>query len=161
MRILTARGGATASDAPVVGYAFGLFAGVCYGAWSIIAKIAISDYDIPPLLFAAVAFFFGTIMFGPVLAYDLPRAIRLSKRAVVMFAISGAGSGGAIVALSFALETGDVTVVAPIVSISPLITLFLVRVFLERLEKVTLRMVLGALLVAGGTVLVVVGNSAF
>ena len=161
MRTLAARAGARTSESPVAGYAFGLIAGVCYGAWSIIAKTAINDYDIPPLLFAATAFFFGTIMFGPVLAYDAPRAFRISKRALAMFAISGVGSGVAIVALSFALEKGDVTVVAPIVSTSPLITLFLVRIFLERLEKVTLRMVSGALLVVGGTALVLVGNSSF
>ncbi len=159
MRTLAARAGARASESPMTGYVFGLIAGICYGAWSIIAKTAIRDYDIPPLLFATIAFFFGTIMFGPVLAIDLPRAIRVSKRALAMFAISGVGSGAAIVALSFALEKGDVTVVAPIVSTSPLITLFLVRLFLERLEKVTLRMVLGVLLVVAGTVLVVVGNS--
>ena len=159
MRTLAARIGTTTSESPAAGYAFGIIAGICYGAWTIIAKTAISDYNIPPLLFASVAFLFGTIMFGPVLAYDLPRAIRISKRALAMFAISGAGSGGAIVALSFALENGEVTVVAPIVSVSPLITLFLVRIFLERLEKVSLRTILGALLVVGGTVLVVVGNT--
>lgn len=161
MRILTARASAKAGQSPVAGYALGLIAGVCYGAWSVIAKTAINNYDIPPLLFAATAFFFGTIMFGPVLAYDLPRAIRISKRALALFAIAGAGSGGAIVALSFALEKGDVTVVAPIVSISPIITLFLLRIFLERLEKVSPRVVLGALLVVVGTALVVVGNSSF
>ncbi len=161
MRTLAGRAGARPSESSVAGYAFGLIAGVCYGAWSIIAKTAISDYDIPPLLFAAVAFFFGTIMFSPVLAYDLPRAFRISKRALALFALSGAGSGGAIIALSFGLEKGDVTVVAPIVSTSPLITLFLVRIFLERLEKVSPRMLLGALMVVGGTVLVVVGNTSF
>ena len=161
MRTVAARASARTSESPMTGYGFGIIAGICYGAWRVIAKIGINDYDIPPLLFAVVAFFFGTIMFAPVLAYDLPRAIRISKRAVALFAISGAGSGGAIVALSFGLEKGDVTVVAPIVSTSPLITLFLVRIFLERLEKVTLRMVLGVLLVVVGTLLVVVGNSAF
>lgn len=161
MRVLTARVSASTGESPVAGYALGLIAGICYGAWSVIAKTAINDYDIPPLLFAATAFFFGTIMFSPVLAYDLPRAFRISKRALALFAIAGAGSGGAIVALSFALEEGDVTVVAPIVSISPLITLLLVRVFLERLENVSPRLMLGALMVVGGTVLVVVGNSSF
>ena len=142
-----------------MGYAFGLVSGVCYGAWSVIAKTAISDYEIPPLLFAAIAFFFGTVMFGPLLAYDGPRAFRLSKRSLAWFALSGVGSGAAIVALSFGLEKGDVTVVAPIVSISPLITLVLVRIFLERLERVSITLVLGVLLVVAGTVLVVVGDS--
>ena len=79
MRTLAARVGEKAGESPMAGYAFGLIAGICYGAWSVIAKTAINDYDIPPLLFAATAFLFGTIMFGPVLAFDLTRAIRVSK----------------------------------------------------------------------------------
>lgn len=161
MRVLLARTRAKAGDSLWLGYAFGLFAGVCYGAWSVIASTSIREYDIPPLLFAAIAFCFGTIMFGPVLAYDGPRAYRRSKRALAWFALSGVGSGAAIVALSFALEKGEVTVVAPIVSISPLITLILVRIFLDRLERVSLTLVLGALLVLAGTVMVVVGDSVF
>ena len=159
MRVLLARTITRHSESPWLGYAFGLIAGICYGAWSVIAKTAIRDYDIPPLLFAAIAFFFGTLMFAPVLAYDAPRAFRLSKRALGWFALSGVGSGAAIVALSFGLEKGDVTVVAPIVSISPLITLVLVRIFLERLERVSPTLVIGALLIVSGTVLVVVGDS--
>lgn len=147
------------SESPWLGYAFGLVAGISYGAWSVIAKTAIDDYDIPPLMFASIAFFFGTIMFAPILAYDGPRSFRISKRALAWFALSGVGSGAAIVALSFGLEKGDVTVVAPIVSISPLITLVLVRIFLERMERVSPTLVLGALLIVSGTVLVVVGDS--
>ncbi len=161
MRVLALRIGAKTNASSYTGYIFGLVAGICYGAWSIIAKTAITEFDIPPLLFAATAFFFGTIIFSPILAYDLPRALRSSRRAVVLFALSGVGSGSAIVALSFALEKGDVSVVAPIVSISPLITLVLVRLFLDRLERVSWRLVTGALIVVAGTVMVVVGDKAF
>jgi len=153
--------GAKTNESSYIGYIFGLFAGVCYGAWSIIAKIAITDFDIPPILFAAIAFLFGTIIFTPVLAYDLPRSLRSSRRSVALFALSGIGSGGAIIALSFALERGDVSVVAPIVSVSPLITLILVRLFMDRLERVTWRLAVGASIVVAGTVMVVVGDKAF
>ena len=76
-----------------------------------------------------------------------------------MFALSGIASGSAIIALSFSLEKADVTVVAPVVSVSPLITLVIVRVFMERLEKVTWTLLMGVLLVVGGTVMVVVGDT--
>lgn len=161
MRALQAKTKTNLSESPWLGYTFGLVAGISYGAWSVIAKTAIRDYDIPPLLFAAIAFFFGAVMFAPVLAYDGLRSFRVAKRALGWFALSGVGSGAAIVALSFGLEKGDVTVVAPIVSISPLITLVLVRIFLERMERVSLTLVLGALLIVGGTVLVVVGDAVF
>ena len=56
--------GAKTNESSYIGYIFGLVAGVCYGAWSIIAKTAITDFDIPPILFAAIAFLFGTIIFA-------------------------------------------------------------------------------------------------
>ena len=152
--------GAKTNESSYTGYIYGLIAGICYGAWAIIAKTAITEYEIPPLLFASIAFLFGTIIFSPILAYDLPRAFSSSRRAVALYALSGVGSGSAIVALSFALEEGDVSVVAPIVSVSPLITLILVRLFLDRLEKVSWRLVTGALIVVAGTVMVVVGDTA-
>ena len=150
--------GVETSRSQLTGYGFGLISGICYGAWSVIAKTAIADYHIPPLLFAAIAFSFGTVIFLPVLAFDLPRSLKSSKRAVAMFTISGLGAGVAIVALSFGLERGDVTVVSPIVSVSPLITLVLVRIFLEQLERISPRLVLGALMVVSATVLIVVGD---
>ena len=150
---------AKATGSPNIGYAYGLVAGIAYGAWSVIAKTAITNYNVPPLLFATTAFAFGSLMFAPVLAYGLPRAFHRSKRALALFALAGAGSGIAIIALSFGLEKGDVTVVGPIVSVSPLITLVLVRIFLERLERISRSLVVGSLLVVGGTVMVVVGDS--
>lgn len=144
-----------------VGYLFGLLAGVCYAAWTIITKSAITSYDIPPLLFAATTFAFGTLMFAPVLVYSAPQAVKSSKQAMAFFALAGVGTAIAVIALSFGLEKGEVTVVAPIISVSPLITLILVRIFLERLEKITPTVVMGALLVVAGTILVVVGDTAF
>ena len=104
-----------------IGYLFGLAAGVCYGAWSVITKTAITDYDIPPLLFAAATFAFGTFMFAPLLVYSAPRAFKSSKQALGLFALSGLGGGVAVIALSFGLQKGDVSVVGPILSASPLI----------------------------------------
>ena len=144
-----------------IGYLFGLVAGVCYGAWSVITKTAITDYDIPPLLFAAATFAFGTFMFAPLLVYSAPRAFKSSEQALGLFALSGLGGGVAVIALSFGLQKGDVSVVGPILSASPLITLILVRIFLERLEIISPTVVIGSLLVVGGTVMVVVGDTAF
>ena len=49
---------------PNIGYAYGLLAGLAYGGWSVIAKTAITKYDVPPLLFATTAFAFGSLMFA-------------------------------------------------------------------------------------------------
>ena len=73
-------------------------------------------------------------------------------------ALAGVASGIAVISLYFAVQRADVVVVSPIVSSSPLITLLLAHLFLARLERVTKRLVLGAVLTVGGVILVVLGN---
>ena len=73
-------------------------------------------------------------------------------------ALAGLSSGVAVIALYFAVQRADVVVVSPIVSSSPLITLFLAHFFLAKLERVTPRLVAGTLLAIVGVVLVVLGN---
>ena len=61
--------------------------------------------------------------------------------------------------MSFALEHGEVVVISPIVSVSPLITLVLAWALLRQLERITLPLVIGALLVVGGVALVAIGDT--
>ena len=157
LRNIRAQG--AASTAVTIGYVCGLTSGLFYGAWSVVAKHAVSGYGVPPLIFATTAFFFGTLMFLPLVGRSLPRTVANARRSAAFFVLSGLGSGGAIVAMAFALERGDVVVVSPIVSVSPLITLALVWALLRQMERITLTLVLGALLVVGGVVLVAVGNT--
>ena len=152
---------AKAMRSPNIGYAYGLVAGACYGGWNVITKTAFTSYDIPPLLFAATTFAFGTFMFAPVLVYSAPRAFKSSKQALALFALSGMVAGIAVIALSFGLQKGDVSVVGPIVAVQPLITLVLVRMFLERLEIINPTVVTGSLLIVGGTIMVVIGDTVF
>ena len=124
-----------------------------------IAKYAVSGYGIPPLVFATIAFAFGSIMFLPLVGRTLPKTVMSARRSAAFFVLSGLGSGCAIIALAFALERGDVVVISPIVSVSPLITLVLAWVLLRQLERITLTLVMGALMVVGGVVLVAIGDN--
>ena len=132
---------------------------MCYGTLNVLAKTVMTDYDIKPFVIASIAMFFGGIILAPLVAQEIPRTFKSSKRAVAMFALSGVGAGIGVVGLYSSLERAEVIVVTPIVAVSPLITLVLARLFLNKLEKITLRVILGTLLVVGGTVLVIVGNS--
>ncbi|MED5405159.1 MAG: EamA family transporter, partial [Chloroflexota bacterium] len=73
-------------------------------------------------------------------------------------ALAGLSSGIAVIALYFAVQRADVVVVSPIVSSSPLVTLFLSHLFLSRLEQVTPQLVAGTLLAIVGVILVVLGR---
>ena len=142
-----------------IGYVCGLTSGVFYGAWNVVAKHTISGYDVPPLVFATLAFLFGTVMFLPLVGRTLPKTVMSARRSALFFVLSGLGSGGAIILMAFALERGDVVVVSPIVSVSPLITLVLAWILLRQLERITLTLVFGAMLVVGGVVLVAIGDN--
>ena len=149
----------TLATAATIGYASGLASGVFYGAWGVVAKHSISGFNIPPLVFATLAFSFGTIMFMPLVGLTLPKRVVTARRSAVYFLLSGIASGSAIILMSFALERGDVVVISPIVSVSPMITLILAWVLLRQMERITLPLVLGALLVVGGVALVAIGDT--
>ena len=145
--------------AGTIGYTCGLASGVFYGAWNVVAKHSVSGFGIPPLVFATLAFLFGTVMFLPLVGRTLPKTVMSARRSAVYFLLSGVGSGSAIIFLAFALERAEVVVVSPIVSVSPLITLVLAWALLRQMERITLTLVLGALLVVGGVALVAIGDT--
>ena len=139
------------------GYAFGLATGACYGVVEFMAKVAVTDYA-SPLVTATVTAALGTIMFVPLFALDLPVLRHTPKRPVAMLALAGTATGIGVVTLYSSLERGDLIIVSPLASIGPLITLVLAHVFLQRLERLTIPVVLGAFLVVVGSVLVVMGD---
>ena len=58
----------------------------------------------------------------------------------------------------FAVQRADVVVVAPILATFPLWTLLLSHIFISRLEQITLRLVIGALLAVAGVIAVALGG---
>ena len=148
----------TTTRPELLGYLYGLGSAASFGATTVIMKSAVSDYA-PPFIVAAITMAFGSIMIVPLAAGNIPRAFRTSGRAVVMFAITGLLSGVGVISILFGVKHSEVVVVAPIIAVSPLITLILAHIFLRGLEKITMTLVVGALLVVTGTVLVAVGGT--
>jgi len=54
----------------------------------------------------------------------------------------------------YALDLGKVTVVIPVASTGPFFSLLLSALFLRDVERVTLKIVLGAALIVGGVLLI-------
>jgi drug/metabolite transporter (DMT)-like permease len=77
-----------------------------------------------------------------------------NRRGVAWFALTGALNGAAVLAMFYALTTGPVTVVAPVVATYPLFTLTLSAIFLRH-ERMTSRIVGGVILTVAGVVLLV------
>ena len=53
----------------------------------------------------------------------------------------------------------DVGIISPIAAINPLITILLAQLFLSRIEKVSLPVLLGAMVAVAGVGLVIIGGA--
>lgn len=76
------------------------------------------------------------------------------RRGVAWFVLTGALNGAAVLAMFYALTTGPVTAVAPVVATYPLFTLSLSALFIRH-ERVTARIVGGVVLTVAGVIMLV------
>ncbi|PKB70235.1 MAG: hypothetical protein BZY77_00975 [SAR202 cluster bacterium Io17-Chloro-G5] len=150
----------------VLGYLMALGAGASYGATNVMAKQTLEVFD-SPLVITMLSMLVGMLVLAPLVGASTAhsgvhreKGQGFSKNlwSLRWVALAGIASGIAVISLYFAVQRADVVVISPIVSSSPLITLFLAHVFLARLERITKRLLFGALLTVGGVVLVVIGN---
>ena len=150
----------------VLGYLMALGAGASYGATNVMAKQTLEVFD-SPLVITMLSMLVGMLVLAPLVGANTAhsgvhreKGQGFSKNlwSLRWVALAGIASGIAVISLYFAVQRADVVVISPIVSSSPLITLFLAHVFLARLERVTKRLLFGALLTVSGVVLVVIGN---
>ena len=134
-----------------LGSAFG------YGGNSVMAKWLVEDYA-PPLVVSTFSLLFGTVIMLAMVGRESVSSFKLSARTHIIIFLTGASTTAAITSFYFALQRAPVVVVSPIASTTPVVTLVLAHLFLQRLEKVTLRMVAGTMLVVTGVVLVIMGR---
>ena len=78
---------------------------------------------------------------------------QISRRSWMFLILSGLATGASWLCYYKALQIGDVSKVAPIDKLSVVITIILAAVLLH--EQLTFRSVLGCILIAGGTLLMV------
>ena len=156
----------------LLGYLMALGAGASYGATNVMAKHTLGVYD-SPLMMTAFSMLVGLVVLSPLVGASAAHSgiIRPGNpgvpgrhsilRSLLSFkyvALSGLASGIAVISWYFAVQRADVVVISPIVSSSPLVTLFLAHLFLTRLERVTRRLAAGAGLTVAGVILVVWGS---
>lgn len=140
------------------GYAFALGAAMCFGGSNVLAKSLIGQYA-PPLVIACFSLLFGIVALLPFVGRGLVAGLRVPKVQVGMILLSGAIAAGAVISLYFSLSRALVVVVSPIAATNPLVTLILAHLFLQRMERVTHRVVMGTLLVVVGVAVVILGSA--
>ncbi len=112
-----------------------------------------------PVFFAALVGLVSLGCFTTYLALPLPRdPLVWHRKALLPFAVSGAGETMAILLLFFALASGPTVVVSPIAATSPVWTALLASIVLRRIENTTPAVIFGTLLVVSGAVCVTLGR---
>jgi len=144
-------------DPVMLGIAFSFSASVSYGLGTVFARQAVGG-SAPPMVAALVSLLFGlmtmTIFSAPHIAKDIkaPRRTYLNLAAAGAFAVIG------VVLLYTALTVAPVIIVSPVASLTPMFSLLFSHLFLQRLERVTLKIMAGTALVILGVGLITVGG---
>ncbi|MEW6671874.1 MAG: DMT family transporter [Thermodesulfobacteriota bacterium] len=130
-----------------------LFAGACYGGSHVLRKIGI---NLTPEPFMAVMWQnAGALICSPFLiwAYRNNQQVTFhNQKAWFVFGVAGILQVAAQWCLFAALEYGTVVVVSPLTSLSTLFVLLLAAFLLKKVERITWKIVTGALLIIGATV---------
>ncbi len=120
---------------------------------SILAKVGIKDVNSN----LATAIRTGVVLvmsWGMVLLTNAHKGIgQISRNSWIFLILSGIATGASWLCYYKALQTGDVSKVVPIDKLSVVITLVLAFIFLH--EQLTVKSVIGCLLIGAGTLLMV------
>ena len=144
-------------NARKLGYLLAIGAALSFASRDVISRHVVVDVA-PPMVTAAFALTIGSILLFALTYRDVVNSLRRSPgRYLVVCGIAGLCQGVAVAALFQALSRAPVTVVSPINASGPIITLLLVRLFLQRLETITPLLVVGTLLSVTGVAVVVFG----
>lgn len=140
-----------------LGYLLAMGGAAAFASRDVISRHVVSSLA-PPLVTAAFALTFGGLMLFAITHRDVVNSIRrIPGKYILMCGLAGIFQGLAVASLFQALSRAPVTVVSPINSTSPLITLVLVHIFLQRLETIHPVLVVGTLINVSGVALVVLG----
>ena len=129
-------------------------AAFCFATASTLRKIGLLIVNLP--LMAAVVSS-TTALFVGLILHQMQgggREFSLSRKSFAWFLAAGFAHTGAMLSAFYALSSGKIVIVDPLIGSSPVITLFLTTVFLRDLEALTLRVVIGALITVVGSILI-------
>jgi drug/metabolite transporter (DMT)-like permease len=131
---------------------FPIMAGAAYGLSHVFRKIGLNINHEP--LMGVVAQNVAAISFSLALAHfkkDHQKLTVNSRKAWVVFGLSGIFSVLGQLVTFYALNIGSVIIVSPLSSISPLFVIGIAGIFLRKVERVTWKIILGAVFIIGGT----------
>ena len=148
-----------ASRPLVIGILCALGGAIAYAAGHNIARHVVTSTASAPIT-ASYTLFFGMVILAVLSLPRLGEFLEAPRAAILTMATSGVMSSLAIFFMYTALSKAPVTLASPLVALYPLITMTLAHFFLQRLERITRGMVIGAIMVAIGVTFVIMGQTA-
>lgn len=132
-----------------------VMAAFAFGISSNLRKLGLMIMDMPLMaaaLTSATGLLCGLVMLQ---AQGGWRVVSLSRRSFSWFFAAGIANTGAMLSVFYALSSGRIVIVEPLVGANPVLAILLSAIFLRDLEAVTVRVVSGALCTVAGSVLVI------
>lgn len=141
---------------------FPLAAAVAFAVGNVVRKAGLDVYSAITVLEAVALNELGALVaLGGIAAGAAARGVRTPfdgpARSYAYFAASGTITAVALLSLFAALRIGRVVVVDPLAATAPLFTALFAAVFLRDLERVTVRLVVGSVLIVIGVAFIVAG----
>ncbi|MFL2804090.1 MAG: EamA family transporter [Dehalococcoidia bacterium] len=141
-----------------IGVIYAVISAFMYSLAAVIGKQLTED-TASPLIISSFSLFFGLIVTFLVMA---PKAIKEITQTPLKnwntIIIAGLCSSCGVMFYFLSLASAPVVVVTPIISIYPLITIVLAFLFLKGIETISLRTILGTILVISGIIFILFGN---
>ena len=129
-------------------YAFG--AAAAYGIRPLFLKLALDQADAP--LAGSIIGAFAALIYAFV--SDRPKlGVAKLNKSFLFFLIGGITQTTALLALTFGLREGDVSLVYSLTGSAPLFTLLFTAIFLRGVDRITPPLILGSIAVAAGVIL--------
>ena len=144
--------------AVLIGMSYAMLASLCYAATSVLARHLVTGYT-KPLVIVFLATIVGIVVMATYSVRDVRRDRLAPKRGFALMALAGTTATAGITTNFFALSHAPVATVAPVLATSPLFALIFTHLFLQRLERVTPRLWIGAGLMVLGIALIALSNA--
>jgi len=81
--------------------------------------------------------------------------LSINKESLVQLILAGLCGAFGLLCLFYALNHGDVVVVVPLLGTSPFFALFLTHLFLKRIERITLKIIVATIIIVSGSILII------
>jgi len=135
---------------------FPLSAAVVFAMGNVLRRFALSRTEVPLFEGIAINAVGGLVVLAAyVILGEGRRVLAAPRRAYAWFVLTGLTTAAGLLALFFALQREQVAIIDAIVATAPLFTLLATRAFLRDVERVTTRLLIGALFVVLGAVFIV------